>query len=347
MSNHIVVIAEARDGKIKRPSMEAVGAGKDLAAQAGGSVGAGVAVVAGVPVVPVVPVVAVVVGHQLDEAKRQLAGCGADRILAIEAEHLAAYSGDGYARAILEQLDSLSPAVVLMAHTAMGKDLLPRIAAAKKAGLVSDATALHHEGGRFGATKPVYAGKAYQKCMAETELFMATLRPNNFEAKEENTHPETSVVAPSFGAAELKAVVTEVVAAAGDRVPLQEAKVVVSGGRGLKGPEHFHLVEELAAAFGSSAAAVGASRAVVDAGWRPHREQVGQTGKVVAPTLYIACGISGAIQHLAGMQTSRYIVAINKDAEAPIFKVADYGIVGDVFEVLPALTKAVKAAVGA
>lgn len=329
MSNNIVVIAEAREGKIKRPSYEAVGAGKDLAAQAGGTV------------------IAVVVGHQLDEAKSQLASTGADKILAIEAEHLANYSGDGYARAILEQLESLSPAVVLMPHSAMGKDLLPRIAAAMKTGLVSDATALHHEGGRFGATKPVYAGKAYQKCLAESEPFMATLRPNNFEAKEGNTNPETSVVTPSFGADELKAVVTEVVAAAEDRVPLQEAKIVVAGGRGLKGPEHFHLVEELAEAFGPGVAAVGASRAVVDAGWRPHREQVGQTGKVVAPTLYIACGISGAIQHLAGMQTSRYIVAVNKDAEAPIFKVADYGIVGDVFEVLPALTETVKSTVSA
>jgi electron transfer flavoprotein alpha subunit len=329
MSNNIVVIAEAREGKIKRPTHEAVGAGKDLAAQTGGTV------------------IAVVVGHQLDEAKSQLASTGADKILAIEAEHLANYCGDGYARAILEQLESLSPAVVLMPHSAMGKDLLPRIAAALKTGLVSDATALHHEGGRFGATKPVYAGKAYQKCLAESEPFMATLRPNNFEAKEGNTNPETSVVAPSFGADELKAIVTEVVAAAEDRVPLQEAKIVVAGGRGLKGPEHFHLVEDLAEAFGPGAAAVGASRAVVDAGWRPHREQVGQTGKVVAPTLYIACGLSGAIQHLAGMQTSRYIVAVNKDAEAPIFKVADYGIVGDVFEVLPALTEAIKTTVSA
>jgi electron transfer flavoprotein alpha subunit len=327
MSNNIVVIAEARNGKIKRPSREAVGAGKDLATQAGGTV------------------IAVVVGHQLDEAKNQLASSGAEKVIAIEAEHLANYSGDGYARAILEQLDGLDPAVVLMAHTAMGKDLLPRVAAARKAGLVSDATALHHEDGKFGATKPVYAGKAYQKCLAETKPFMATLRPNNFETRDADGNAETGTVAPSFGADQLKAVVTEVVAAAGDSVPLQEAKVVVSGGRGLKAPEHFHLVEDLAAAFGPGVAAVGASRAVVDAGWRPHREQVGQTGKVVSPTLYIACGISGAIQHLAGMQTARYIVAINKDSEAPIFKVADYGIVGDVFDVLPALTEAIQSAV--
>ncbi len=330
MSNNIVVIVEARDGRTKRPSLEAVGAGRDLAAQTAGTV------------------TAVVIGHDLDEAKKQLASCALDRIVAIEADYLARYSGDGYARAILEQLGDLDPAVVLMAHTAMGKDLLPRVAAAMKAGLVSDATALHYEGNRFGATKPVYAGKAYQKCLAETKPFMATLRPNNFETRDNDSGGSvaTSVVAPSFGADGLKAVVTEVVAAAGDRVPLQEAKVVVSGGRGLKGPEHFHLVEDLAEAFGPGVAAVGASRAVVDAGWRPHREQVGQTGKVVSPTLYIACGISGAIQHLAGMQTARYVVAINKDPEAPIFKIADYGIVGDVFEVLPALSQAIRAAVG-
>jgi electron transfer flavoprotein alpha subunit len=328
MSNsNIVVIAEARNGEVKRPSREAISAGKDIATQVGGEV------------------IVVVVGHDLDKARNELAGSGADKIVAIEAEHLANYSGDGYARAILEQLDAMNPAAVLMTHSAMGKDLLPRIAAAKKAGLVSDATALHYEDGKLGATKPVYAGKAYQKCMAESDVFMATLRPNNFEARDGDGSAEVSTVAPSFGADELKAIVSEVVAAASDRVPLQEAKVIVAGGRGLKDAEHFHLVEDVAAAFGSSVAAVGASRAVVDAGWRPHREQVGQTCKVFAPTLYIACGLSGAIQHLAGMQTSRYIVAINKDPEAPIFKVADYGIVGDVFDVLPALAEAVKSAV--
>ena len=265
--------------------------------------------------------------------------------MAIESPVLANYSGDGYAKAIMEALPPLSAAAILMSHSAMGKDLMPRLSALLKTGMVSDATALHFEGGKFGATKPVYAGKAYLKTVAEQKPFMATLRANNFEARPGKAAAEVQAGKLSFGADVLKAIVTEVVAAASDRVPLQEAKVVVAGGRGLKAPEHFHLIEDLAKAFGPGKAAVGSSRAVVDAGWRPHREQVGQTGKVVAPTLYIACGISGAIQHLAGMRTARYIVAINKDAEAPIFKVADYGIVGDVFEVLPALTAAIAAAV--
>src|SRR5690606_8988470 len=195
-----------------------------------------------------------------------------------------------------------------------------------EAGMVSDATALHFEDGRYGATKPVYAGKAYLKSRASRTPFFVTLRPNAFEPRPGAAAPVEDA-AVSADPATFRAVVQEVVAAASDRVPLQEAKVIVSGGRGLKDPDGFKLIEDLAAAFGPGVATVGASRAVVDAGWRPHREQVGQTGKVVAPTLYIAVGISGAIQHLAGMRTSRTIVAINKDANAPIFKLADYGLV--------------------
>lgn len=325
MSN-IVVIAEARSGQLKKSSLEAVSAAVELKSQTGGEV------------------VAVLVGASLDAARDELQSSGADRVICVEADHLANYSGDGYCRAVVETVNSLDVRAILMSHTAMGKDLAPRVAAALKTGLVSDATALHADGDKLGATKPVYAGKAYVKCMADSSPFMATLRPNNFEANTSGT-AEVSSATPSFGADELKAIVTEVVAGANDRVPLQEAKIVVAGGRGLKTPEQFVLIENLANAFGSGVAAVGASRAVVDAGWRPHSEQVGQTGRVVAPSLYIAAGISGAIQHLAGMNTSKCIVAINKDADAPIFKVADYGIVGDAAEVLPALTEAVAAAV--
>jgi electron transfer flavoprotein alpha subunit len=327
MSKNLVVIAEARSGTIKRPSLEAVSAAKDLVAQAGGEV------------------IVLVAGSDLEVAKAELASSGAAKVIALESSSLGQYCGDAYAEVLIQQTRSLDPAVVLMPHTAMGRDLMPRVAAALQTGLVTDAVALHHEDGAFGATKPIYAGKAYLRTTATTSPFMATLRPNNFEARPGEGSAEVSTVTLDINVDDLKAVVTEVIAAATDRVPLQEAKVVVSGGRGLKDPDQFYLVEDLAAAFGPGVAAVGASRAVVDAGWRPHREQVGQTGKVVSPSLYIACGISGAIQHLAGMRTARCIVAINKDPEAPIFKVADYGIVGDAAEVLPSLTAAVKAAV--
>jgi electron transfer flavoprotein alpha subunit len=326
MSKNIVVIAEARGGKLKRPSLEAVATAAGLAARTGGQV------------------IALLPGAGLSDASAALSDSGAHKVIVIEAPHLANYSGDGYCRAVLEALPECDAAAILMAHTAMGKDLAPRVAATLATGLVSDASALHFQDGVFGATKPVYAGKAYRRSEGVKAPFMATLRPNVFAA-DGSGDATIETRTPTFDAGALKAVVTEIVASAGDRVPLQEAKVVVSGGRGLKAPEHFELIEKLAAAFGPGVAAVGASRAIVDAGWRPHREQVGQTGKVVSPTLYIACGISGAIQHLAGMSTSKCIVAINKDAEAPIFKVADYGIVGDVFEIVPALTEAVKAAV--
>ena len=326
MSN-IIAIAEVRGGQLKKSSLETISAAKELATAAGGG-----------------SVIAVAVGDSLDAAAADLGKSEADKIVAIEGAALSNYSSDGFAKAIQEQLGSLDAAAILMSHTAMGKDVMARLSAALGTGLISDATALHHEGGKFGATKPVYAGKAYLKSMSEKSPFMATLRPNNFEARE-GSGGEVTKAAASLSADDLKAIVTDVVASAGGAVPLAEAKIIVSGGRGMKGPEHFNLIEDLAAAFGEGKAAVGASRAVVDAGWRPHREQVGQTGKVVAPTLYIAVGISGAIQHLAGMRTSRFIVAINKDPEAPIFKVANYGIVGDAFEVLPALTEAVKATV--
>ena len=326
MGKTIVVIAEARAGKVKKTAFEALGAARELATLAGGQV------------------VCVVAGSGLADATAKLAPC-ADKVIAVDEPSLANFSSDGYQRAIAPQLAPLDPLAVLMAHTAMSKELMPRLAAAQKCGMVSDATKVHFENGEVGATKPVFAGKAYQKTLAVRLPLFVTLRPNNFEAaKAAGTPGAVTSATAGLDPATFRAVAVEVVAASAERTPLAEARVVVAGGRGLKAAEHFHLVEELAAAFGPGVAAVGASRAIVDAGWRPHREQVGQTGKVVAPQLYIAAGISGAIQHLAGMRTARCIVALNKDAEAPIFKVADYGIVGDVFEVLPALTEAIKKA---
>ncbi len=320
MSN-IVVIAEVRGTQLKRPSLEAVTAALQLATATGGKV------------------TVVACGAGLDGACAELGKSGAHTVVAIDAPGFADYSGDAYARAIAEQVTAAGAKAVLMAHTAMGKDLLPRLAALLDASIVTDAVGVAFAGGSFTAQKPVFAGKAIMTARPTKALFCCTLRPNNFPAASGGSGAPVTKVAPATG--DLLAVVKEIVAAGAGKTPLQEAKVIVSGGRGLKEPQHFKLIEDLAAAFGPGVAAVGASRAVVDAGWRPHSEQVGQTGKVVSPPLYIAIGISGAIQHIAGMRTARTIVAINKDADAPIFKIADFGIVGDAFEIVPALTAAI------
>jgi electron transfer flavoprotein alpha subunit len=221
----------------------------------------------------------------------------------------------------------------------MGKDLTPRVAARVGASLVSDCVTLAVKEGRLEARRPMYAGKAYATVRWVGDPQMVTLRANVFPLGAPDAGRKPEVVAGTVDPS-ARARVTGTGATAAGKVELIEAQVIVSGGRGLKGPENFHLVQSLGDAFG---AAVGASRAVVDAGWVDHQMQVGQTGKTVSPTLYIACGISGAIQHLAGMSSSKIIVAINKDPDAPIFKVANYGIVGDVFEVVPKLTEAAKA----
>jgi electron transfer flavoprotein alpha subunit len=320
MSN-IVVVAEVRQGQLKRPSLEAVTAATQLAAASGGKV------------------FAIACGAGLDAAAAELARSGVHEVIAIDGAAFANYSGDAWAKAIAEHVKALDATGVLMAHTAMGKDLLPRVSALLDAALATDVVGVAFAGGAFTAQKPAFAGKVTMALRAAKAPFCATLRPNNFAPAGGGGSGTVRKAAPPAG--DLLSVVKEIIAAAGGKTPLQEAKVVVSGGRGLKEAQHFKLIEDLAAAFGPGVAAVGASRAIVDAGWRPHSEQVGQTGKVVSPPLYIAVGISGAIQHIAGMRTARTIVAINKDPEAPIFKIADYGIVGDAFEVVPALTAAI------
>jgi len=238
---------------------------------------------------------------------------------------------------------ALDASIVLVGGSAQGKEVAPAAAARLAASPVADATGTAVEGGRIVWTRPVYAGKALARVVSDGPVVVASLRPNAFEPGPEGGAGAVEAFDPGAPERDFGVVVKEVLAPAAKRIDLTEADVVVSGGRGLKGPENFHLVEGLAAALGG---VVGASRAVVDAGWRPHAEQVGQTGKTVSPKLYVALGISGAIQHLAGMSSSRCIVAINRDADAPIFKVADYGIVGDVFEIVPALTQAVLKAKG-
>jgi electron transfer flavoprotein alpha subunit len=263
---------------------------------------------------------------------------GADRVLVATHDGLGLYQPDGYAATAAVLAKAGGYAVVVLAATATGRDLGPRLAVQLDAPLAMDATGLAVEGGKVVATRPVYAGKAIQRLTLDAQPAVVAIRPNTFPVGSAGKAGAVEIVAAQPGAG--RTVVVEVKAAAQGMLDVAEAPVVVSGGRGMKGPEHFHLLEDLAKAFGS--AAVGASRAVVDAGWRPHGEQVGQTGKTVSPQLYIAVGISGAIQHLAGMRTAKVIVAINKDKDAPIFKVADYGIVGDAFEILPKLTEEVR-----
>jgi electron transfer flavoprotein alpha subunit len=320
----ILVFVEARDGQIKSTSLEAVSEARRLADK--GSLG---------------DVCAVVPGSKGDGAAA-LGAYGADRVWTVDHELVQRYQPESYVASVLEAVKKASAQVVLFPASAMGRDLAPRVAARLGAGLASDCTALDWQGSALVATRPVYAGKAISTVKIVGSPALASLRPRAF-AQTEHRPGASAAVEPlgiALDASRARVRTVELGASSeGGRVDLTEAEIIVSGGRGLRGPEHFHLIEELAEALGGT---VGASRAVVDAGWRPHAEQVGQTGKTVSPKLYVAVGISGAIQHLAGMSSARCIVAINKDPDAPIFKVADYGIVGDAFEVVPALTEALK-----
>lgn len=315
---NVLAVTEQRDGTLRKTSREVVWAARQLADAMGGTVDA---LVIGAPGV--------------DAAGAKLGGAGADRVLVAEDAAFGLYAPDGYAATAAATVKAGGYGAVLVAATAAGKDLAPRIAAALDAPLAADVTAVGFEAGKVTATRPVYAGKAVQQLALEAPVAVVSLRPNTVVPGEAT---KAGTVAKAAAAAAAGATVREIKAAGQGKLDVAEASVVVSGGRGVKGPEHFALIEQLAQALGG---AVGASRAVVDAGWRPHSEQVGQTGKTVSPQLYVAVGISGAIQHLAGMRTAKVIVAINKDKEAPIFQVADYGIVGDLFEIVPRLTEEV------
>jgi electron transfer flavoprotein alpha subunit len=273
-------------------------------------------------------------GLELGEAGRY----GADKVFHAAGDAARLYQPGLWAAAAAERHQAGAYEVVLVGATALGKDLAPRMAARLGVPLAADAIELTRAQG-IVATRPVYAGKALSRVRVTAPSCVVSLRPNSVTPVEQRRPGAVEAMAlPAEGTAARTVQVKEPERAALD---VAEASVIVSGGRGLKDPSHFQLLEDLARAFGGGAA-VGASRAVVDAGWRPHAEQVGQTGKTVSPNLYIAVGISGAIQHLAGMRTAKVIVAINKDKDAPIFKVADYGIVGDLFEVVPRLTEEIR-----
>jgi electron transfer flavoprotein alpha subunit len=321
--SHVLAVLEQRAGALRKVSHEVVTGARRLADALGGDARVDGLVVAAGPV----------------GGADVIGGFGADRVVTLTNAAFGNYAPEGYAGAIAERAKAGGYAAVVFAASATGKDLAPRVAARLGRPLVQDITDVSVAGGAVVAIRPVYAGKALQKVRVAGTPAVLSLRPNVFTPVQRPKAGATETVA--VGGPAGRVVVREIKAAPAGTLDVAEAPVVVSGGRGLKEPANFKVLEALAAAFGGRAA-VGASRAVVDAGWRSHADQVGQTGKTVSPTLYVAVGISGAIQHLAGMRTSKVIVAINKDKDAPIFKVADYGIVGDLFEVVPKLTEEIK-----
>ena len=316
MARKVLVLSEVRDDALRNVSFEAIAAAKTIAE--GGEV------------------VGVLIGGSVSALGTELYQYGADRVIAVEDEKLKNYTPDGYSQALMAVIESEDPEGLVFGHTALGKDLAPKIAAKLGSGLVSDVTEVEAAGGNLVFTRPIYSGKAFEKKIITDGLIFATIRPNNIAPLEKNEAASGTVAAVTAEIKDLRTVVKEVIRKATEGVDLSEAKVVVAGGRGVKSADGFEPLKELANVLGG---AVGASRGACDADYCDYSLQIGQTGKVVTPDLYIACGISGAIQHLAGMSNSKVIVAINKDPEANIFKVADYGIVGDLFEVVPLLTE--------
>ncbi len=320
MSNDILIIAEGRAEGLRKVSLELVNAAQQLSTALGGQV------------------FGAVVGKGVSAWAETLAKTGVSKVFVADDAGLEKFAPESYASALAEIVRAANPAVVLFGASGWGKELSARAAAKLGWGLVTDCTEAKIENGTLLLTRPIYAGKAIAQVRAKQFPVMVSLRPNIIPPVEAN-HAPAPIEPVSVTLKEPRAQVVETVSKPKSKVDLGEASIVVSGGRGVKGPEGFVPVQELADTLG---AALGASRAAVDAGWIDYTHQVGQTGKTVAPKLYIAAGISGAIQHLAGMSSSQVIVAINKDPDAPIFKIADYGIVGDLFQVLPALNEQVK-----
>lgn len=324
MAKGIWIITEQRGGVLRKISLELVSEGRRLADQSGQ------------------PLSAVVLGHQIGEEAKKLAAYGADTIYVADAPELAAYTPEAYTAVLGTLIKANEPDIVLGGASQQGKELAARLAARLETGLAMDCVSLRLEDGLLIAKRPMYAGKVYAEVVCETARpQMATGRPNVFAILEPDVGRTAEIVdvTVSLKPEDLRTSLVEELADQSGKVDLTEATCIVSGGRGMKGSEQFEILEKLASVIGAS---VGASRSAVDAGWRPHSDQVGQTGKVVNPNLYIACGISGAIQHLAGMGSSKVIVAVNKDPDAPIFQKADYGIIGDLFEVVPILEEEFK-----
>jgi electron transfer flavoprotein alpha subunit len=275
-----------------------------------------------------------------EEGLEQLGEWGATRVWLLENAALAPYRGEVWTPVLADLVTAQQPKAILAPVTSRQREFMARLAARLGVGLSADSVGLAMDGDTLVATRPVYAGKLLSKVVWAKTPWLATLRPNVFRPAEAQPGKTAAVERPSMNLPPAAAKLVERREEVSTGLPeLTEAEIVLSGGRGMKGPEHYVILEDMAKVIG---AAVGASRAAVDAGWRPHRFQIGQTGRTISPKLYLGFGVSGAIQHLAGMRTSKVIVAVNKDPEAPIFKIADYGIVGDLFEVVPALTQEFK-----
>jgi len=317
MAQGVFVITEQRDGAFRKVSFEAVSEGRRIADGIGADL------------------TAVVAGAGVEAIAGELGKFGPDKILVADDPALADYTTDAYTNVIAGLIQSAAPAIILIGASAQGKDLSARLAARLDAGLAMDCTAIKLDSGKLVCTRPMFGGKIFADVEIEGTPQIVAIRPNVMDIAE--SAKDSAVEKPAVQVGDVKTSVIEKMMDTGDKIELTEADIVVSGGRGTAG--EFAVIEQLAVALGG---AVGASRSAVDEGWRPHSDQVGQTGKVVSPVLYVACGISGAIQHLAGMSTSKFIVAINKDPEAPIFSRADFGVVGDLFEVVPAVTEEVK-----
>lgn len=319
MSN-VLIVGETKDGELKKISKELTSAGRKIADALGGKV------------------IALVIDDKAEALSGELKAVGADIIVNAKASE---FNPEGFANIVSAVAKEKSATVILMPHTPQGKDYSPRVAIKCNAGIIADTVGLSVDAGKVVGKKPIYSGKAYGNFKLTSDVQIFTVRPNSQEVVEKAGEGAVEASAEGFGDVKVKTVSTD--ASGGSKVQLTEASIIVSGGRGIKGPENWPILQDLADTLG---AALGASRATVDAGWIPHSHQVGQTGKTVSPNCYIACGISGAIQHLAGMGSSKYIVAINKDGDAPIFKVATYGVVADLFEVVPALTAEFKKVLG-
>jgi electron transfer flavoprotein alpha subunit len=321
MAKGVWIVAEQREGALRKVSFELASTARKLADQLGEEVGA------------------VLLGSGVEAMAAQLGKYGVDKVFVADNPALEPYTTDAHAAAVAKAVKENDPSILLLGASTQGKDLSARLVGKLATGMATDCTDVKIADGKLLAIRPMYAGKCFGEVVVTGMPQMASLRPNVFTIVENAKAGAVVKFDPALDAAQLKTKVLEVQKEAAGKIDVSEANIIVSGGRGMKGPEGYAILEELAKLL---SAAVGASRAAVDAGWRPQSDQVGQTGKVVSPNLYIACGISGAIQHLAGMSSSKYIVAINKDAEAPIFQRADYGIVDDLFKIVPALTVEVK-----